>query len=138
MDRMYDGRWTHIGDPGYDGYLTRQLREAVAVLSSTGARVVLLAAPYYRRGERPDGELWAEDAPERVDRWNTLLRTTAASAGAPVVDLDHRTGPRGHYQEVVDGVRLRYDGVHFQQSGVREIGPWLVPRLLGPLRPPRR
>jgi lysophospholipase L1-like esterase len=135
---MYDGRWTHVGDRAYDDYLTGQLRQAVAVLSSTGARVVLLTAPYYRRGEQPDGELWAEDQPERVDRWNALLRAAAAPTGATVVDLDHRTGPHGHYQEVVDGARLRYDGVHFQQSGVRALGPWLLPRLLGPLELPRR
>jgi peptidoglycan/LPS O-acetylase OafA/YrhL len=138
MDRMYDGRWTHVGDRAYDDYLTGQLRQAVAVLSSTGARVVLLTAPYYRRGEQPDGEPWAEDQPERVDRWNALLRAAAAPTGATVVDLDHRTGPHGHYQEVVDGARLRYDGVHFQQSGVRALGPWLLPRLLGPLELPRR
>jgi peptidoglycan/LPS O-acetylase OafA/YrhL/lysophospholipase L1-like esterase len=136
MDRVFEGRWTHIGDPGYDAYLQGQLRTAIGILRSTGARVVVVTAPYYRRGEQPDGDLWAEDAPDRTDRWNTLLRATAAPAGASVVDFGGRTGPHGRYEELVDGVRLRYDGVHLREAAVRALAPWLLPRVLGPLRAP--
>jgi peptidoglycan/LPS O-acetylase OafA/YrhL/lysophospholipase L1-like esterase len=138
MDRVFQGRWTHIGDPAYDAYLQGQLRKAIGILQSTGARVVVLTAPYYRRGEQPDGDLWPEDVPDRTDRWNALLRAAAAPAGASVVDFGHETGPRGRYEEVVDGTQLRYDGVHLREAGVRAVAPWLLPRLLGPLHVPKR
>jgi peptidoglycan/LPS O-acetylase OafA/YrhL len=131
MDRSYQGRWTHIGDPVYDSYLKDQLKRALALLSATHGRVVIVTAPYYRRGEQPNGELWPEDVPERADRWNAMLRQVADSANVPVVDLDRKAGPAGHYQETVDGVRLRYDGVHLRKEAVRSLGPWLLPRLLG-------
>ena len=32
MNRMYDGSWTHIGNPAYDAYLVGQMQLAVRVL----------------------------------------------------------------------------------------------------------
>ena len=61
MDRKLDGRWTHVGEPAYDAYLTGQLNRAVTLAAGHGARVALLTAPYTRRAERPDGGLWPED-----------------------------------------------------------------------------
>ncbi len=137
MDRVFQGRWTHIGDPAYDAYLVRQLHAAAAVEASTGARVVWVAAPYYRRGEQPDGTLWPEDVPARTDRWNALLRQVAASDHVPVIALDRKTGPDGHFKESIDGQQLRFDGVHLRQAAVSHLGPWLMPQLLGPMRAPR-
>jgi len=131
MDRVYAGRWTHVGDPAFDGYLLTELDRAVIVLSARGSRVALLTAPYYKRGERPDGGRWPEDDPARVDRFDLLLRQVAArhTGTVTLVDLGRRMGPAGRYTDTVAGVKLRYDGVHVTGGGARWLAPWLLPQL---------
>jgi len=132
MDRTLNGRWQHIGQPEYDAYLTRELELAVSIAASQGAHVVLATSPYSRRGERPDGGLYDEDRPERMDLWNALLRRVAARHPGivTVVDLARRACPDGRFTWSVGGLRLRSDGLHFTPRGVqRWIAPWLLPQL---------
>ena len=75
VDRMNEGRWTHIGETGYEEYLRGELNRALDILGSTGARIVVTTEPYNRRAEKPDGSLYPEDDPDRVDEWNALLRS---------------------------------------------------------------
>ena len=132
MDRVHDGRWTHIGDPSFDDYLRGQLERAVNLATARGAVAALCTQPYNKRGERPDGGLWPEDEPERVNRWNLLVRQVAAAHPHDVhlVDLAARVSPAGHFTYAVDGVQVRSDGVHFTAAGVRWLAPWLVPQLV--------
>ena len=130
MDRRLDGRYQHVGDPAFDAYLVRELDLALDIVSSRGATTVILTAPYTRRAERPDGGLWPEDSPERVDAWNGLLRAAAGRHRAAVIDLNARVCPDGEFTWRVDGVRIRSDGLHFTPEGVRRnIAPWLLPQL---------
>ena len=73
MDRKLNGAYQHVGDPAYDAYLLGQLDKAVTIAGSKGAAVVLLTAAYTHRAEKPDGSLYGEDHPARVDAWNKLL-----------------------------------------------------------------
>ncbi|UQU67876.1 acyltransferase [Couchioplanes caeruleus] len=132
MDRRYQGRYQHVGDPAYDGYLTAQLEKAIGIAGSRGAAVVLLTAAYTRRAERPDGSLYPEDQPSRVDAWNGLLRAAAARhpGRVTVLDLNAVVCPDGRFTWRVHGLRIRSDGLHYTPSGVqRIIAPWLLPRL---------
>ena len=111
IDRMYQGRWQHLGDPAFDAYETAQLERAVAILGSGGAKVALFTSPYFRTGEQPDGDPWPQDATARVDRLNRIIETVASTAPreglgraaarvprpARPVHLDHRGqgGPAG-------------------------------------------
>lgn len=136
VDRVFEGRWTHIGDPAYDAYLTGELRRALDIISSTGARVIVTTVPYNRRGEKPDGSLYPEDQPERVDRWNRILRSVVDEyPGASVLDLNKKLGPNGRYTAKVDGVRVRSDGVHFTPEGVEWLAPWLQEAVAPPNTP---
>ncbi|MFI5914419.1 acyltransferase family protein [Dactylosporangium sp. NPDC051541] len=133
MDRKLDGRWTGVGDANFDRYLTAQLTRAVDLTAAHGARIVLLTAPYTHREERPDGGLWPEDQPERVDTWNRLL--TAVAAGHPShparLDLNRVLCPEGRFTWTVGGIRVRSDGLHITPAGVRQVvAPWLAPQLL--------
>jgi hypothetical protein len=95
--------------------------------------VALLTAPYTRRAERPDGGLWPEDSPERVDAWNRLLATVAAGhpSRPEILDLNRVVCPDGRFDWTVGAVRVRSDGLHFTPEGVRRvIAPWLLPRLM--------
>jgi hypothetical protein len=130
MDRKLDGTYQHVGEPAFDAYLTGQLDQAVDVAGARGAQVVLLTAAYTHRYEKPDGSLYPEDDPARVDAWNALLRAEAARRGLTVLDLNHLVCPNGTFTWTVDGIRIRSDGLHFTPAGVqRVIAPWLLPML---------
>jgi peptidoglycan/LPS O-acetylase OafA/YrhL len=126
IDRVNEGRWTHIGDPPFDSYLTAELRRALDILGSTGARVVVATAPYSRRGEKPDGSLYPEDQPDRVNQWNALLRRTIRDRpDIAVLDLNKKLAPDGVYTAKVDGMQVRSDGVHLTPEGVKWLTPWI-------------
>ena len=132
MDRFYQGSYQHVGEPGYDAYLLAQLDRAVSIVGSRGASVVLLTAAYTRRDEQPDGSLYPEDRPARVDAWNGLLRVEAARRPRQVtiLDLNRLVCPGGAFTWDVGGLRIRSDGLHYTPAGVqRIIAPWLLPRL---------
>ncbi|MGB6209529.1 acyltransferase family protein, partial [Mycobacterium sp.] len=113
VDRVNEGRWTHIGDPAFDAYLTAELGSAVDILSSSGAPLTVANLPYSRRGERPDGNSWPEDQPERVKEWNKLLSgTIGRRRGVRILDLNKKLCPDGVYTAKVDGIQVRSDGVH--------------------------
>ncbi|HET6794475.1 MAG TPA: acyltransferase family protein [Acidimicrobiales bacterium] len=132
MDRVFNGVWTHLGDPAFDAYIASELDHAVQVLSARGAVVAVATAPYYLRGERPDGGRWPEDDPARVDRFNAIVRSVAARHPhtVTVVDLGGHTSVGGRYTPYVDGIEMRYDGVHFTPVADRWLAPWLLPQLL--------
>ncbi|WP_344318793.1 acyltransferase family protein, partial [Actinocatenispora thailandica] len=130
MDRRLNGRYQHVGQPGYDAYLTKQLTTAVRTVAARGAAVVLLTAPYTHRAERPDGSLYGEDQPARVDAWNTLLRRVGAAHHATVLDLNHVLCPAGKFTWSIHGVQVRSDGLHLTPQGDQQIvAPWLLPQL---------
>ena len=92
--------------------------------------MIVTTVPYNRRGEKPDGSLYPEDQPTRVERWNTLLRSVvAARPNASVLDLNGKLSPNGYYQTKVDGIRMRSDGVHPTPEAVEWLTPWLVDAL---------
>lgn len=127
IDRVNGGHWTHIGDPAFDQYLTGELRRALDILDSTGARLVVTTEPYNRRGEKPDGSLYPEDDPDRVDAWNELLsRVIGRRRNITVLDLNDKLCPDGYYTAKVDGIPMRSDGVHPTPQAVKWLTPWLV------------
>jgi len=133
VDQVVDGAWTHIGTPLFDTYLRQELEKAVAAATATGADIAFMTAPYCSRGEQPDGTTWPEDDPARVDAFNELLRSVAAGhpGTAHVIELGRRTADGGHdFVREVNGVVLRYDGVHFTAQAARWLEPWLVRELV--------
>jgi lysophospholipase L1-like esterase len=130
VDRVNEGHWTHIGDPAFDGYLRGELERALDTLGSTGAHVVVTTAPYNRRGEQPDGSLYPEDDPDRVEDWNALLRRVVdRHPNASVLDLNKKLGPDGGYSTKVDGIKMRSDGLHPTPEAVKWLTPWLTDAL---------
>jgi peptidoglycan/LPS O-acetylase OafA/YrhL len=132
MDRVHAGTWTRLGEPAFDAYIERELEEAFTVLSAGDATVAFTTAPYFLRGEHPDGGRWPEDDPARVDRFNAILRGVVERHPnrAALLDLGAQTSRDGQYTPVIDGVDLRFDGVHFSPAGARWLQPWLFGALL--------
>jgi peptidoglycan/LPS O-acetylase OafA/YrhL/lysophospholipase L1-like esterase len=130
MDRMFQGRWTHIGDQAFDAYLAGELKQALDVLGTTRARLVVTTEPYNRRGEQADGSLYPEDQPNRVNRWNTLLRSAIGQRpNVTLLDLNKKLGPNGDYTAKINGVLVRSDGVHPTPDAVKWLTPWLLDAL---------
>jgi peptidoglycan/LPS O-acetylase OafA/YrhL len=126
VDRVNEGRWTHIGDPGFDGYLSGELGRALDILGSSKAPVTVTNLPYSRRGEQPDGSLFPEDQPGRVNQWNTLLaRTVGHRPAIRILDLKKKLCPQGVYTANVGDIQVRSDGVHLTDEGVQWLTPWL-------------
>ncbi|MCV7199212.1 acyltransferase family protein [Mycobacterium angelicum] len=126
VDRVNEGKWTHIGDPTFDSYLNFELHRALNIVGSTGVRVLVATVPYSRGGEKPDGRLYPEDQPDRVNQWNTMLRNAIGEhPNVGIVDLNKKLCPDGVYTAKVDGIKVRSDGVHLTPEGVKWLLPWL-------------
>ena len=132
MDRVLDGRWTHVGDPAFDAHLRSELELAIRLAGARGAHVLLATEPYNRRWEQLDGSLYPEDEPERVTAWNHLLRDVARDhPDVEVVELGARISPEGRFSWTAGGYQVRSDGLHLTPSGVQGwIAPWLLPQLV--------
>ncbi len=117
-NRTYKGRWTNIMQPQYAGYVERQLKSAVTLAGSRGAKVILLTAPCYDTGEQPSGQPWPEDSPQRLAKYNSIVRSVGSTEpNTTVINFTTLACPSDHYQTYIDGVDARYDGVHFTIAG---------------------
>ncbi len=132
VDRVVAGQWRAIGDPVFDQDLDSRLEAAVQILTSQGGNVVITTAPYYRRAIPPDGGLYPEDEPSRVDAFNAEVHALAARHPGRVIvaDFGAELCPDGVYTDDVGGVRVRRDGVHLTDAGSSMVAGWLLPQLL--------
>jgi peptidoglycan/LPS O-acetylase OafA/YrhL len=130
VDRLWDGRWTHVGRAAYDHYLQTELRAIIDIASSHGAAVAFLTLPYIAETtSQPNGAPWDMNLPSRTDAFNADVQAAVAAAPgrATVIDLNRSLDPAGHYVSYIDGVRVRdVDAEHVSPAG----GEWLQPRLL--------
>ena len=83
FDQEVAGQWQNIAQPAFDSYLANRYRQAISVLGSKGANVVLLTTPYYDSGASPSGVPWPEDNPARVTLDNQTMREVASAAPRP-------------------------------------------------------
>jgi len=124
--------WHHLGDDVTDSQARQRLQQAVDILSADGARVVFLTTSHVDRRQPGNGPC---TCPERLDRWNDLVRETAAAnpAVATVIDLDGWLRAQGSSEDA----RLRVDGVHFTEATATEVAHrWLIDQVLAAARPP--
>jgi peptidoglycan/LPS O-acetylase OafA/YrhL len=136
FDNEKGGTWQYLGQAAFDQYVTNRFKEAVNVLGSRGATVVLMTTPYYDSGTAPSGSPWPENDPHRVDVDNQIIRDVATAAtsasGHPVYvfDVGAMTSENGAYAATVAGVPVRCtDGVHFTRAAGVFVGVQLAPDL---------
>jgi hypothetical protein len=90
LNQEIGSSWQHIGEPSFDSYLAGRFREAVNVLGSRGAHVIVLTSPYYSTGAQPNGSAFPEDDPTRVVADNRII----GEIGAGGTRTGHLTTPR--------------------------------------------
>jgi peptidoglycan/LPS O-acetylase OafA/YrhL len=133
-DRIIDGRWTQIGQPAWDHVYAAELAQAIRILSSKGAHVVIFTLPYIvQTTEAPNGGPWDINQPVRTNEYNALVRQVVArSAGhASIIDLNHLVDPHGVYTSYLDGVRVRNaDDEHLSLLAGKLLRPQILPTLV--------
>jgi len=133
-DRIVDGKWTEIGQPAWDDLYAAELSEAIGILSSRGAHVVIFTLPYITQTtEAPNGTPWDINQPVRTNEYNALVRRVVARfpGRASVIDLNRLLDPAGKYTSYLDGVRVRNpDDEHISVLGGMLLRPLILPTLV--------
>lgn len=118
--------WHHLGDPVADEQARALLQQAVDELSADGARVALVTTSHVDRRKPGPGPC---ACPDRLDRWNELLREVADANPdkASIIDLEGWLTSVG----TVEDEHLRLDGVHFSEATAAEVSQrWLIDQVL--------
>jgi peptidoglycan/LPS O-acetylase OafA/YrhL len=133
LDHQYGGQVLHPGMPEYESYLDSELQLAYDLLAPSSAHLAVLNVPCYHQPDTGlDKSLAAtRDDPARGEWLNQVLgRFVAAHRQRMVlIDLKSFLCPGGRYLDRIDGVKVRYDGVHLSRPGARLVWQWLGPQL---------
>ena len=122
---LHRGRWLSACDPGYRDWYLSTLQASTRVLSSRGARVVMITSAY-------STSLGAAESTRRqTDCKNAITREFAAAHHAVgFVDLAHFVCPSiSECHRTIDGVEMRKDGVHYRGPSARLVARWLLPQI---------
>ena len=136
VDHIVNGATLKTGTPEGNAYVLSKLQTLRDVLTSQGAKLALLTWPYPRAKpwtQADDGGAAAEqNAHWHIDDLNSLYRQFAEQHPDKVtlIDLNSFACPEGRFTDlVIDGVKMREDGVHFTPESSTIVANWLVPRI---------
>jgi peptidoglycan/LPS O-acetylase OafA/YrhL len=133
LDHQVDGQLLRTGTPQYERYLDGELQLVYDVLAPASRRIAILNVPCYRQPETGLDKTLAEtrNQPARGEWLNQVLErfVAAHSDRAVLLDLDGLLCPGGRYQDKLQGVQVRDDGVHFSEAGAKLVWRWLGPQL---------
>ena len=133
LDRRLPGssRWRHIGQPGYDRLVEREIERLTDLALAAGSRVMWATYPALRTGTVegvPPTRRHPENDPARVERLNELIREVVASRPGTAV-LEYRRRLQEWPGGELDPER-RPDGVHPKWEELRELAAWVGPQLV--------
>jgi peptidoglycan/LPS O-acetylase OafA/YrhL len=133
LDHQVDGRALEPGTPEYERYLDGELQLLYDTLAPASRHIALLNVPCYHQPETGLDKTLAETRNQlaRVEWLNQVLQRFVAARGqrAVLLDLNGLLCPGGRYVDRLDGVQVRYDGVHFSADGAKLVWRWLGPQL---------
>ncbi|MEX2158427.1 MAG: acyltransferase family protein [Dehalococcoidia bacterium] len=130
-DREVDGRLLEFGTPEADTFVLSELDEAVDVLSSRGAQVILLTTPYYQ----PRDLALAEPGPRfdrlRIAQLNSLYQQLAQrrQGVVSIFDLNGLMSSAAERGSGMDNRETSPDGVHFAPAGADLVAQRLAPSI---------
>ena len=135
LDHVVNGGTLEAGTPEWGAYVLDGLNKQFDVLTSQGARLVLLTVPCARSvlwALSPDAAEREQDTFRRVAALNGLYRQFAERHPDKVtlVDLNGFACPEGKFTDlVINGVKMREDGVHFTANSSYIVARWLAPQI---------
>ena len=125
MDHQVDGHAVRFGSPEWDAVVRQGVEQAITAVS--GAKVVsLMNVPCMNQPAKAAVPAQARNDPARQATLNAIIEQVAAERGAKVLDLRGLLCPGGEYAEQLDGIDMRYDGVHLTAEGAAVVWRWLV------------
>jgi hypothetical protein len=130
LNQQVNSSWTNMGDPVFDSYLTARFHQAVDVLGSRGAHVILLTSPFYDTGLQPSGQPWPEDDPTRVTIDNQIIESLAASGAKSSAGAGSRSGHKASSQKNKRSAAGNATQRLYSGNGkvtVIDVGSWLSP-----------
>jgi peptidoglycan/LPS O-acetylase OafA/YrhL/lysophospholipase L1-like esterase len=111
----------------YRAYQRQEVEVAIGILTARGATLFLVPSAH------PRFPFLQEDIDQRTDCVNQIYRDAAADhpANVRILAFDEWVCPPPgvQCQEMVDGVNMREDGVHFRGPGAEAAARWIVPHL---------
>jgi len=131
FDRLVDGTHLEFGTPEFEAYIRSELELGLDILTSHGAKVVMVTMPCF---EPVDDVLdgWGSERgdPERIVELNDLFTRVVDEypGDTTVVDLHEFACPASQFDDQIPEP-LQYDGVHFSQSGAKVVWDWLGPQV---------
>jgi hypothetical protein len=134
MDHRVDGRSVRFGTPEWDALVRQGIEQAVTAVSA-GETVALMNVPCMQQPADGSGVAQVRNDPERQAALNDIIQQVAAERGAKIFDLRGLLCPSGEYTEQLEGVDMRYDGVHLTPEGAAVVWRWLVSQI-GQVLPP--
>lgn len=135
VDRILPGdrKWRHLGDATSDTYFLREVLTAIDLLSSQGARVVLLTHHHIESGANKGFAGLPESDRARMDRLNELLRTAHEMRPEVTSIVDPAGWVASQPGGELDPNKLK-DGLHYYDAYLLELGRWLGPELLAQIK----
>jgi peptidoglycan/LPS O-acetylase OafA/YrhL len=122
------GGTRRVGDPEFNDLIGSAYDDALGRLERPGTTVAIATYPcldevwVYRDQPGPDGR--------RGNETNAAFNDFLRGLGRPIVELDQRVCPDGHFSSVVEGVPgARPDGFHISEPASEALAPWLVDQL---------
>ncbi len=131
VDRQLPGdtKYRHMGDELLDRYILSELLNAVDLLASDGATVVLLTSPHIESGREKGYTDLPESDPQRMDRMNEITRQAVELRPGVAKLIDLQTWLASQDGREMDATR-RPDGIHFTDAESISIAGWLGPQLV--------
>jgi hypothetical protein len=117
----FDGQWVRIGDPLWDAHVASDLRTAIKIFITFGAKVALVNMPYIDPPNRQaDGAPFIENTAASTDAFNRVEAAVAKSypRQVTVIHLNKMLSPDGVFTSTVHGVVTHWtDGIHISSAG---------------------
>jgi hypothetical protein len=135
VDRILPGqrKWRHLGDPVSDTYFLREMLSAIDLLSSQGARVVLLTHHHIDVGANKGFAGLPESDSARIDRLNELLQKAHELRPDVTSVVDPAGWVKSQPGGELDPGKLK-DGLHYNDAYLEVLGRWLGPELMRQLK----
>ena len=129
-NREVGGHVLEFGTPEADAFALGEFGEAVDVLSSRGATVMLLTTPYFKQRDLALPSDAPRFDPARIDRLNELFGELVRqrSGAVRVLDLNGFLGSASE-NNALRSAGLTTDGVHFTAQGADMVAGWLGPEI---------
>jgi len=131
-----DGQLLVFGTPRFEEWLDGWLDKFTTSMRSASKHLAIVNVPCHRTyddGVNPRPAITNDD---RRTRWlnDAISRYAASHQGIAVVDFFGWLCAPGRNPELIDGVKMRVDGVHFTVQGSHLVWNWLGPQLIDAAR----